>query len=565
MRRARILAGITLVVLLGGAVALSFRNQNDRLFDIARNMKIFAKLFQEVNTYYVDDVNPTSMMNIGIEAMLSTLDPYTNYIPEDEIEDYRTVTTGEYGGVGILVRMHNDKVVVMMPSKGYAAFKAGIQIGDEIVKVDGIEISGKNTNDISKLLKGQAGTEVTLTLRRYGKDEPFAVSIKRENIHVSNVPYYGMVNGEIGLIQLTDFTRGAGREVADALKDLKGKGAKKIILDLRGNPGGLLNEAIEICNVFLPFGLEIVSTKGRIKEWNRTHKALDKPLDVEIPLAVLINGGSASASEIVAGVVQDYDRGVLVGKRSFGKGLVQATRSLEFNSRLKVTVAKYYIPSGRCIQAIDYSHKDTDGIAGKLPDSLRVAYKTQNGRVVYDGAGISPDVEITPQYHAQITRSLLSKGLVFDYATVYKHKNAQIPAAKEFKLSDKEYDTFVAWLKDKDYEYKNEVEKAVEGLVASAKKDKYYEELIKEIEMLDSKIIRKKENDLYKFKVEIKELLESEIVSRYYLEEGVIEASFDDDTDIREAVSILSNTETYKSLLAPSESASGREKSSGRR
>ena len=530
-------------------IGLTAYKPAEKYFEISKNLDIFATLYREVNKYYVDDVSPTDLMKTGIDAMLNTLDPYTNYIPEDRIEDYRTITTGEYGGIGAVIGRRNDKVMVLMPNEGYPADRAGLEIGDEIIEIDGIEITKRHIDDISKLLKGQAGTPLALKVKRYGKDQPFEVKLKRERIKLNNVPYHGMVTEDIGMIQLTDFTRNASKEVKSALIELKEKGAKKIILDLRGNPGGLLSEAINISNIFLPKGSEIVSTKGKIKDWNRMHKALNPAVDTEIPVAVLINGSSASASEIVSGVIQDYDRGVLVGNRSFGKGLVQATRSLSYNSKLKVTVAKYYIPSGRCIQEIDYSHRDNNGEAGKIPDSLRVAFKTKAGRVVYDGGGVKPDVEVKGDKLAPITRSLLSKGLIFDYATKYKHDHKEIPTATKFNLTEQEYNEFVEWLSSKDYDYSTRVEYSMEKLIESAKDDKYYDDIKGQIEALEKKITHNKESDLQKFKDQVREELEKEIASRYYFQIGQIEASFDDNEDIKAAIKVLNNSEKYNEIL----------------
>ncbi len=535
-------------LLLSCGLFFSF-SADERLFEIQKNIKIYMNLYQEVNKYYVDEVNPTELMNSGIESMLKTLDPYTNYIPEDQIENYRTMTTGEYGGVGIIVGHHEGKTVVVMPNEGYSAHKAGIEIGDEILKIDGVELFGKNSMEISKLLKGQSGTSTTLTIKRYGKDKPFDVPLERERVQLKNVPYYGMVTENIGMIQLTDFTRDASKEVKNALEELKVEGADKIIIDLRGNPGGLLNEAIDISNLFVPKGSEIVSTKGKIQDWNRVHRGMNMAIDTEIPIAVLINEHSASAAEIVSGVIQDYDRGVLVGRRSFGKGLVQATRSLDFNSKLKVTVAKYYIPSGRCIQEIDYSLRDEDGNAEKVPDSLRVAFKTKNGRTVYDGGGVSPDIEVEKSDFTQITETLIEKGLIFDYATRYKFEHTEIVNPKKFELTDAEYDAFIAWLKGKDYNYRTKVESSLEKLVASAKEDKYFDRIEEQIRQLESKIYSSKEGDLFKFKEEIKEELEAEIASRYFLEKGKMEATFDDDPDVAQAVKVLNDPARYQKIL----------------
>lgn len=546
MRLKKIISSLLVVGLAAGLLALS---PSERYFEIAKNMKIFAKLYQEVNKYYVDDVSPTELMNAGINAMLATLDPYTNYIPEDEIENYRTQTTGEYGGIGIQITNHQGKIVVTMPTEGHIAHKSGLEIGDEILEIDGIDLSTRTPEEISKLLKGQAGSTVRIKVKRFGIAAPISLELKRERIQINNVRYFGMVTKDIGFIQLTDFAKDAHVEVKKALQELKSQGAQKIILDLRGNPGGLLSEAISVSNLFLHRGLDIVSTKGKIDEWNRVHKSLEMPEDAEIPLAVLINETSASAAEIVSGVVQDYDRGVVIGRRSFGKGLVQATRPLEFNSKLKVTVAKYYIPSGRCIQEIDYSKKDENGSNIKTPDSLRTAFKTKNGRLVYDGGGITPDIQTDKVQLAAITQTLLQKGLIFDYATYYKFKHKEVADAKTFALSDQDYKEFMDWLKDKDYQYKTSVEKSLEKLIESAKTDKYYENIQTEIAQLSKKIITSKESDLIKFKNEIREILETEILSRYYLQKGLVESTFDDDADIAKAINVLNNRNEYDKIL----------------
>nr|WP_026210776.1 S41 family peptidase [Flexithrix dorotheae] len=527
---------------------------NDKYFEIAKNLDIFATLFKEVNRYYVDEVDPTELVNIGINSMLSTLDPYTNYIPEEQIDDYRTMTTGEYGGIGAVIGRKNNKITVLMPNEGYAAEKAGVQIGDELLKIDGQEVKDLSISEISKLLKGNEGSPLEITLKRMGNPESFTLNLTRERIHLNNVPYYGLVADDIGFIQLTDFTQNASKEVKNALIELKKEGAKKIILDLRGNPGGLLSEAINIANIFLPRGSEVVSTRGKIQEWNKTHRALNAPVDTEIPIAVLISKNSASAAEIVSGVIQDYDRGVLVGHRSFGKGLVQATRPLSYNSKLKVTVAKYHIPSGRCIQAIDYSHRDINGYADKVPDSLRVAFKTKGGRTVYDGGGVDPDIPVDKENYAPIVWSLVSKGLIFDYATEFKLKHESIPPAKEFKLSQEEFNSFVAWLSDKEYDYTTSVEKMLAELIENAKAEKYYEDIKGQIDNLDAKISHNKETDLQKFKGEIMEVLEREISSRYYLQTGIIESSFDDDNELDAAIELLSDMDNYYSILSGEDS-----------
>lgn len=541
------LIGAVGILILSGA-AFKY-NGGEKYFEIAKNLDIFATLFKETNTYYVDEINPNQMIRVGIDAMLADLDPYTNFIPEDEIEDFRTMTTGEYGGIGALISKKNGKTLIVMPYKGYSAHKSGLRIGDEIVKIDGVELKDRNANDIGKLLKGQANSTILLTIKKYGSNELKEVPLKREIIKIDNVPFYGMVDDEIGYIKLSDFTSGAWKEVKEAASELKSSGAKRLILDVRDNPGGILMESVNICNLFIPKDLEVVTTKGKIKELNRVYSALNTSLDTEIPMAVLTSNMSASAAEIVAGVIQDYDRGVLIGQKTYGKGLVQTTRPLSFNSHLKITTQKYYIPSGRCIQAIDYSHRNEDGSIGKIPDSLRVAFKTKNGRVVYDGGGITPDIELEKRNFAPITLSLISKGLLFDYATKYSFQNKKIASAKTFRLSDEEFQKFVNWLSDKQYDYTSQVELTIDELIAHAKNEKNYEDISDQIVSLKSKLSHNKESDVQKFKDEIKMALEEEIVSRYYLQDGVIEASFDSDPDILAAIDVLKDSKKYDEIL----------------
>jgi carboxyl-terminal processing protease len=560
--RKKIVAGLTL-----GSVALlfSFRTASDseRYFEIAKNLDIFATLFKEVNTYYVDEITPAKLVKTGIDAMLKSLDPYTNYIPEDDIEDFRTLTTGQYGGIGAVVVKRNGKTVVQSAYEGYPAQKAGLLPGDEILDINGVVVDKKSNSDISKLLKGQANSVVKLMVTRYGQDKPVQIDITRDKIQVENVPYTGMISGDVGYFQLGGFTVDAGKEVRAAVTKLKEQGAKKIVFDIRDNPGGLLNEAVNISNLFIDKGLDVVSTKGKVTEWNKTYKALDMPLDVQIPVAIITSNRSASASEIVSGVLQDYDRAVLVGERTFGKGLVQATRPLSYNSQLKVTTAKYYIPSGRCIQEIDYSHRAEDGTLGKFPDSLRTAFKTTAGRTVYDGGGVAPDIEIAEREIADITRILLQKSYLFDYATRFRAEHASIPKAREFKLSDTEYQKFVTYLQGKNINYSTDAEKALTDLSAKVKDEKHYDDVKVELEAMRKKMTTNKANDLQRFKPEIKELLEQEIVSRYYFEKGRTEAGFDDDPNIIAAVAVLNDPNRYAALLKPTGQAASARKSAG--
>lgn len=542
----------TVAGLMLGAIGFglfSFKTENERYFDIAKNLDIFATLFKEVNTYYVDEVTPGKLVKTGIDAMLKSLDPYTNYISEDDVEDFRTQTTGQYGGIGAVVGKRDGKTIVQLPYEGMPAQKAGLLIGDEILKIDGVDITKKNNTETSKLLKGQANTVVKVEVKRYGVDKPFEVAITRDKIQIDNVPYYGMVTNDIGYFQLSGFTMDASREVKNAVVKLKEMGAKKIIFDLRDNPGGLLNEAVNISNLFVDKGKDIVSTKGKVSDWNKVYKALDEPLDTQIPMVIITSSRSASASEIVSGVMQDYDRAVLVGERTFGKGLVQTTRPLTYNAQLKVTTAKYYIPSGRCIQEVDYTHRKEDGSLGKIPDSLRVAFKTSKGRVVYDGGGVAPDVEVKEKEFADISKTISNKGYLFEYANKYRAEHATIAPAKEFSVSDAEYQKFVAFLAKKDISYSTSVEKSIEDLVKKAQAEKHYDDIKADVDVIRKKISTNKANDLVRFKPEIKELLEQEIASRYYFQKGAIEASFDDDEDIIMAKNVLNDPQRFDNLL----------------
>ncbi|MDB5267310.1 MAG: peptidase [Hymenobacter sp.] len=559
--RKKLLAALALSTL--GLVSFRAASDNERYFEIAKNLDIFATLFKEVNTYYVDEVTPAKLVKTGIDAMLRSLDPYTNYIPEDDIEDFRTMTTGQYGGIGASVVKRNGKTVVQSAYEGYPAQKAGLLPGDEILDINGVVVDKKTNSDISKLLKGQANSMVKLMVTRYGQDKPIQIDITRDKIQVDNVPYTGMISGDVGYFQLGSFTVDAGKEVRAAVTKLKEQGAKKIVFDIRDNPGGLLNEAVNISNLFIDKGLDVVSTKGKVTEWNKTYKALDVPLDTQIPVAIITSSRSASASEIVSGVLQDYDRAVVVGERTFGKGLVQATRPLSYNSQLKVTTAKYYIPSGRCIQEIDYAHRSEDGTLGKFPDSLRTAFKTTAGRTVYDGGGVAPDVEVNDREIADITRILLQKSYLFDYATRYRAEHTTIVPARQFKLSDVDYQKFVGYLQGKNISYSTDAEKALTDLSKKVKEEKHYDDVKLELEAIRKKVTVNKANDLQRFKPEIKELLEQEIVSRYYFEKGRTEAGFDDDPNIIAAVAVLNDPNRYAALLKPTGQAASARKSAG--
>ncbi|MFK7900202.1 MAG: S41 family peptidase [Cyclobacteriaceae bacterium] len=542
--------------LIAGAILLlgllvSFDKPSDRYFQIAKNMEVLSSVYAEVNKVYVDEVNPSDFMKKGIDAMLGSLDPYTNYIPEDDIEDFRFMSTGQYGGIGAIIGNRNGKTLVLMPYEGFPAQKAGLRVADEIIKIDGRSTEGLNTSEVSKLLKGQANTKIAVTIQRYGTEKPFDITLEREKIKVNNVPYYGMITSDVGYMDLKDFTSDASKEIKNALLKLKEKGANKFILDLRGNPGGLLNEAIAISNIFIPKGKEIVSTKGKVEKWNSTHLGRDIAVDTESPLVILTNSRSASASEIVSGVIQDYDRGVLIGKRTFGKGLVQATLPVAHNAKVKVTTAKYYIPSGRCIQAIDYSNRNPDGSVGKVPDSLITEFKTKNGRKVFDGGGVNPDITTKQQEVSEILRGLVNQNMLFDYATEYYFKNKEnVSSPKEFILTDSEYNEFVSWLTTKEFTYKNKVERRLENLNELIEKDSLaYLNISSDLKAIEEKVKNSKKEELLFYKKEIKALLEEDIVSRKFYQKGMLESALQHDNDIKEALALFNDTKRYNSLL----------------
>lgn len=549
----RVSRKIKIGIVTGALAVTSFGlfSFSDDYFEISRNLDIFASLYRELNTYYVDETKPGELMKIGIDAMLKSLDPYTNYIPESEIEDYRFMTTGQYGGIGALIARKGDNIVITDPYENYPAQKAGLLAGDIITQIDGKILTGKNSDDVSKVLKGQPGTTLKIVVKREGEAKPIEKTLTREEIKIPAVSYSGVVgDGTIGYIRLTSFTENCGQEVKDAFMKLKTENnIKSVILDLRENPGGLLNEAVNIVNIFEPKGTTVVHTHGKVKEWDKEYKALNTAVDVDMPLAVLINSGSASASEIVSGCMQDLDRGILIGQRSYGKGLVQTTRPISYNAQLKVTTAKYYVPSGRCIQALDYSHRNADGSVGKVADSLMTQFKTKAGRIVYDGGGVVPDFITDVDTLSSIGASVSGKFLVFDYATKYRNSHASIAPAKDFHLTDAEYTDFVNWLGDKDYDYTTRSEKIIDDLKAAAVHDKYYDDAKPEYDALKKKISHNKQADLMKNKEEIKEMLENEIVSRYYFQKGRTENEFTYDKEVKKAIEALKDKAVYSSIM----------------
>lgn len=519
-------------------------------FEISKNLDIFNSIYRELNVAYVDGTKPGQLVKTGIDAMLSSLDPYTVYYTQSDIEDYRFLTTGEYGGIGATVNDMDGKIVIAEPYEGFAAFKAGIRAGDQIVGVNGNNVIGKRSDDISNLLKGQAGTPVKLKLLKAGQSTPVEINLTREEIKTKAVPYYGMLpDGETGYIKLITFTENCSGAVKDALTELKGKGCKKLVLDIRGNLGGLLLEAVNIVNFFIDKGQEVVYTRGKVADWDRSYPSVYNPIDTQLPITVLVDENSASASEILSGSLQDFDRAVIVGRRTFGKGLVQQTKEMVYGTQIKITVAKYYIPSGRCVQALDYSNKDEEGRVEKVPDSLITAFKTKGGRIVYDGAGIMPDIKSEDEKFENVLLSLISKHHIFNYATEFNLKHKEIADVKNFALSEAEYQDFLNYLKDKEYQYKTKSETELEALKKNAEDEKYFANIKKEFEALESKIKQDKKDDLSKHKQAIKKYLEEEIVSRYYFQKGRIEFTLKNDEDLKEANKILADAAKYKAIL----------------
>ncbi|HNX07251.1 MAG TPA: S41 family peptidase [Bacteroidales bacterium] len=558
MKKIKILF-LTLTLLLVSALVGRAQDQAQNDFEISKNIDIFVSLYKQLNTYYVDDLNPGQLMKTAMDAMLKSLDPYTVYIPESDIEDYKFMTTGQYGGIGALIHKRGNYVFISEPYENSPADKAGLKAGDKILEINGKTARGKTVDEVSTALKGQPGTNVSLLLERDSTQAAFTKEITRQEIKIDNVPYYGIVADSIGYINLSEFKQNAGNDVKNAFVKLnENKKLKGVIIDLRGNGGGLLNEAVNIVNIFMDKGQFVVSTKGRIKDQNHIHKTREAPVDLEIPLVVLVDGGSASASEILAGSIQDLDRGVIIGQRTFGKGLVQNIIPLSYNSEMKITIAKYYIPSGRCVQAMDYFHKDEDGNAPVLPDSLRKAFTTKNGRTVFEGSGIEPDIiEEIPEL-SNIALALIEKNHFFDYAVYFYRKTPAIAPAAEFVVTEEIYNDFISYLKNKDYSYSTESELVLDDLKKAAETEKYYDALKNDFDLLKEKIVKEKSKDLIANKEQIKQMLKMYIIPLYYYQKGRIESSLKDDPDIMKSIEILKDTSKYKSILNGTHSETGK-------
>lgn len=530
------------------AIAVSSLRFKENYFEISKNLEIFTSLFRDLNIYYVDETNPGDMMKTAVDAMLNSLDPYTTYIPESKIEDYRFQTTGQYGGIGALIRSVDGEVYISEPYEGFPAQEAGLKAGDRIISIDGRNVKDRDQEEISELLKGQSGTTLDVKIERQG--EEMIKTLTRADVKIPDVPYHGMLDEQTGYVKLRSFTSTASRDVGRAIDSLKEQhDMKKLVLDLRGNGGGLLNEAVNITNFFVPKGTEVVSTKGKISDWDKTHVALNEPMDTDMPVVVLVDEGSASASEIVSGALQDLDRAVIIGRTTYGKGLVQQTRSLDYNSKLKLTVAKYYIPSGRCIQKLDYSHRSQDGTVEEVPDSLLETFTTKGGREVIDGRGIEPDVTIDEHDYPPILSSLLSENLFFRYANEYQYEHESIAPPEEFDVDSELYSNFRKFLSDKHYSYTTRTENEYNELVETAREEQYYGLAEEKFRELQDQIESHKGNDLELFRDDISRLLENELVSRYYYQTGRIRATLADDPFISEALNVL-NSDKYGGILS---------------
>ncbi len=543
-----------LIIGLLAIAGLSFA-ASDRYFRISQSLDVMSALYREVNVSYVDETDPSKMMRNLIDGMLKTLDPYTNYFSQSQVETARMQQTGKFGGVGINVEIMDGLPVVNEVIKGLPADENGLNIGDKILEIDGASTQGKKIDDVEKFLRGQPGSTLALKVLHLlpgGTSEQKYFSLPRVETQETNVPYFGMITDNIGVIRLKIFNENAGKDVKHAFDSLKraNAGLKGLILDLRGNPGGLLVEAVNIVNVFVDKNQLVVSTKGKVDEWNTSFRTLNEPSDTKIPVAAVTDNMSASASEIVSGSLQDLDRGIVVGQRTYGKGLVQITKNLSYNTVLKVTTAKYYIPSGRCIQAINYAEKNQDGSVKKIPDSLKTVFKTKAGRKVFDGGGVDPDLELPKPELSRIAEKLTSTHLIFDFATQYKFKNPSIAAPDKFKLTASDFNDFLAFIKDKDYAYNTESEKLLQQLKETAEEEKYFDAVQQQYESIKLKLAHDKQQDVAKQKDEIVKLLESEIVGRYYYISGKEQKQMLADARIAKAIEVLSNNAKYTEILS---------------
>lgn len=526
------------------------QSQDQNNFEISKNIEIYVDVLRQLNLNYADNIQPGDLNKTAIDALLEKLDPYTIYVPESLLEDFELMTRGEYGGIGALIQKQGDYVLISEPYEGFPAQKSGLKAGDKIIKIDGESAADKTTSEVSEKLKGVPGTEIIITIESYGDTVQHDVTLIREKVKIPNIPYYGMLNENVGYVRLSQFNPGSGAEVKKAFEELKSNNdLKGFVLDLRGNGGGLLNEAVEITNIFVPKGTLVVTTKGKLSSSVQVHKTRNAAVDTKIPLVVLVDQNSASASEIVAGAIQDLDRGVIIGERTFGKGLVQNIVSLPYNSKMKITVAKYYIPSGRCIQAIDYFDSNNNGRPDKIPDSLITAFKTKGGRTVYDGGGIEPDIELEARVFSQITGDLYAQNYIFNYTNEFVLKNDSIAEPNEFKLEDEIFEDFKQWVGNQEFNYNTETESLLERINGSAEREGYLEAIRPLLDTLQATLKEEKTHDIDRCRDEITEFLKLEIVSRYYFQQGRLIVSLENDPDIDKAVDLVSGSEVLDAIL----------------
>ena len=542
--------GIIAVIVLIAVAFFGFKKGDDRNFQIAKNLDIFNAIVKELDMFYVDTIDPNKTIREGIDNMLYSLDPYTVYYPENDQDELEMMVKGSYGGIGSLIR-YNPKLqytVIAEPYEGMPAAESGLKAGDILLEIDGKDL--KNNSDVSTLLRGQVGTSFKLKVQRPGVKEPLEFTIVRRSIQMPTIPYYGIMEGQVGYINLSSFSGTPSKDFKNAFLDLKKQGATSLVIDLRNNGGGLLDQAVEIVNFFVPRGKTIVTTKGKIKQASNTYKTLREPLDTDIPIAVLVNSGTASSSEILSGSLQDLDRAVIVGNRTYGKGLVQVPRSLPYGGNLKITTSKYYIPSGRCVQAIDYAHRNEDGSVARIPDSLTTVFHTAAGREVRDGGGVSPDVEVKQERLPNILYYLVRDNLIFDYATDFCLKHPVIASAEKFELTDADYTDFKNKVKGADFKYDQQSEKILKTLKEAAEFEGYMKEASAEFKALENKLTHNLDRDLDYFSKDIKEMIAEEIIKRYYYQRGAIIQQRKGDNELDEAVKILTNPERYQQILS---------------
>lgn len=545
-------AVLVLVAILGIAAIWGFASGDSRSFQLAKNIDIFNSIVKELDLFYVDSIDPNKTIREGIDAMLYSLDPYTNYFPEEDQSELEQMLKNSYGGIGSVITWNTKlkRSMIAEPYEGMPAAEVGLKPGDVLLEIDGEDLMGKNNQEVSEMLRGQVGTSFKLKVQRPGQKKPIEFDIVRRSIQLPIIPYYGMLENHVGYISLSTFSGNPSKEFKQAFLDLKKQGITSLVIDLRNNGGGLLDEAVKIANYFLPRGETLVTTKGKVEQASNMYKTLREPLDLDIPLAVLVNSATASSSEILAGSLQDLDRAIIIGNRTFGKGLVQTTRPLPYGGTIKITTSKYYIPSGRCVQAIDYTHRNEDGSVGRIPDSLTTVFHTRAGRVVRDGGGVTPDIEVEAEKLPNILFYLVNDNLIFDYATDYCLKHPTVPQPEQFEVTDADYAEFKEKVKAADFKYDQQTEKILKSLKEMAEFEGYLDDASVEFEALEKKLQHNLERDLDHFSKEIKSMLAIEIIKRYYYQRGSIIQQLKDDPDLKEAIKILGDSLSYKKMLS---------------